>query len=240
MPLAHYVRGGTMDHDTVVREKMTEKYLLEELDPELRDEYEAHFFDCPACARDVHAGSEFIAHSKNILGESCQRDSVLAQHPVTERPSQGWFAWLRPALAIPVLALLLVVIGYQNLVTLPRLTQASNQPQLLPATSLNLMTYGENAPPLVVHPGEGFLLNVIVPPGHRYPAYKVDLHNPAGGVESVAIPASAAASGEDTWPIRFSGTNRQDGIYKLTVLGLTASGQPVEVGSSSFQLQMQK
>ncbi|MGO8793772.1 MAG: anti-sigma factor family protein [Candidatus Sulfotelmatobacter sp.] len=229
-----------MDHDTVVREKMTEKYLLEELAPELRDEYEAHFFDCPECARDVHAGSEFIVHSKSILAESSEPAPVFVQPRVAEPAPRSWFAWLRPAFAIPALALLLVVIGYQNLVTLPHLMQVVNRPQVLPATTLNLMTYGENASPLMVHTGEGFLLNVIIPPGHSYTGYKVYLHNPAGGVESVAIPASAAASGEDTWPIRFPGTKRQDGIYKLTVRGLTSSGQDVEVGSSSFQLQVQK
>lgn len=229
-----------MDHDTVVRDKMTEKYLLEELDPEMRDEFEAHFFDCPECARDVHAASEFVTHSKNILAESSQPAPVVVKQPVTEPAARGWFAWLRPSFAIPALAALLVVIGYQNLVTLPHLAQAVNQPQLLPATTVNLLTYGDNAAPLVVHAGEGFLLNVIIPPGHRYPGYKVDLHNPAGGVESVAIPASAAASGEDTWPIRFSGTNLQGGTYKLTVHGLTTSGQDEEVGSGSFQLQVQK
>lgn len=229
-----------MDHDKVVREKMTEKYLLEELPPEVRDEFEEHFFVCAECARDVHAASEFVAHSKNILAESSQPAPVLVNHPVEEPAARGWFTWLRPAFAIPALAALMVVIGYQNLVTLPRLTQAINQPQVLPATTLNLMTYGDNAPPLVIRAGEGFLLNVIVPPGHRYAGYKVDLHNPAGGVESVAIPASTAASGDDTWPIRFSGTNLQGGTYKLTVHGLTTSGQDEEVGSGSFQLQIQE
>jgi hypothetical protein len=227
-----------MDHDTVVRGKMTEKYLLEELDPEVRDEFEAHYFDCPECARDVLAGFEFVAHSKNILAESAE-PAVVQKNSTRELPARGWFTWLRPVFAVPAFALLLVVIGYQNLVTYPRLSQAVNQPRVLPATTLNLMTYGENGAPLVVHSGEGFLLNVIIPPGHGYTGYKVDLHKPAGGVESVAI-AVSAASVEDTWPIRFPGTNLQDGVYHLTVQGVTASGQNVEVGSSSFRLQVQK
>jgi len=33
-----------MDHDAVVRQKMTERYLLGELDSETRDEFEEHFF----------------------------------------------------------------------------------------------------------------------------------------------------------------------------------------------------
>ena len=31
-----------MDHDTVVRQKLTERYLLNELDPEARDNFEEH------------------------------------------------------------------------------------------------------------------------------------------------------------------------------------------------------
>lgn len=225
-----------MDHNMVVREKMTEKYLLEELDPALRDEFEEHFFECSECARDVRAGSEFVAHSKVVLAERSETVSV----PTTTRPAHaagsGWFAWLRPAFAVPVLALLLAVIAYQNLSTLPQLTKAAHAPQLLPAATLNLLTYGENAAPLLVHAGDGFLLNVIVPPGHRYASYTVDLYDPAAALDgSVAIPASA----EDTWPIRFAGASRQGGKYKLVVHGITASGQNVEVGSGSFELQVQ-
>jgi Putative zinc-finger len=227
-----------MDHDIVVREKMTEKYLLEELDPELRDEFEEHFFDCPECAGDVRAASDFVEHSKSILARESVTAPVSATNPRSSRPVSGtWLAWLRPAFAVPALALLLAVIAYQNSVTFPNLTQAVNKPQLLPATTLNLLTYGSNAPPLVIHAGQGFLLNVVVPLGHSYAAYRVDLYNPAGRMEaSLPVPASA----DDTWPIRFSGTNRQSGTYKLTVHGLTANGQDIEVGSSSFELQVQK
>lgn len=226
-----------MDHDVVVREKMTEKYLLKELGPEVRDEFEEHFFGCQECALDVRAGSEFVAHSKVVLAGSPEPISTHATGRGLNPVNRGWFAWLRPAFAVPALALLLAVIGYQNLVTLPPLMRAVNQPQVLPATTVNLLTYGANAPPLIVRPGEGFLLNVIIPPDHRYAGYKVDLYNPAGAVEaSVPIPASA----DDTWPIRFPGANWQSGSYKLTVHGMTASGQDVEVGSASFQLQIQK
>lgn len=225
-----------MDHNAVVRERMTEKYLLEELDPEMRNEFEEHFFDCPECAMDVRAASDFVTQSKLVLSESAEPSSVHEKAAVQERANRGWFAWLRPAFAIPALALLLAIIGYQNLVTYPQLRSALRQPQVLPATTINLLTYGSNSSPLTVNPGQGFLLNVIIPPDRRYLAYKVDLYSPAGGVESVPIPASA----NDTWPIRFPEAERQSGTYKLTVHGVTATGQDVEVGTASFQLQIQK
>jgi hypothetical protein len=230
------MRGLAMDHEMVVRDKMTEKYLLTELDPELRDEFEEHFFDCPECAQDVRAASEFVEESKIVLA----REPEAAPQNFVQRPrpvSAGWFAWLRPAFAAPALAILLAVIGYQNLVTVPSLTHALNRPQILPAATVNLLTYGANASPLIVHAGEGFLLNVIVPPGRPYAAYRVDLYSPAGKLET-SLPV--AATSDDTWPIRFPGTTQQSGAYKLTVHGLTTSGQDVEVGSGSFELQIQK
>jgi anti-sigma factor RsiW len=226
-----------MDHDMVVREKMTEKYLLKELDPEVRDEFEEHFFDCPECARDVRAGSEFVELSKIILEQKPEKASELAAVRQPEPAWRGWLAWLRPAVVVPMFAMLLVVIGYQNFVEFPQLTQAVNRPQVLPAATVNLLTYGANAAPLAIHAGEGFLLNVIIPPDHRYSAYKVDLYNPAGSLEE-SVPV--AASNEDTWPIQFPGANRQSGTYKLKVHGVSSNGQDVEVGSGSFELQIQK
>ncbi|HEY1659853.1 MAG TPA: zf-HC2 domain-containing protein [Candidatus Sulfotelmatobacter sp.] len=226
-----------MDHEVVVREKMTEKYVLEELDPALREEFEDHFFDCPDCAFDVRAASALAEHSKEILKEHIEAVPVRKNARVLVSASPGWFAWLRPAFAVPVMALLLVVIGYQNLVTLPQLGKALHKPQILPAATLNLLTYGANAAPLTIHAGQGFLLNVIVPPGHHYPAYRVDLYNPAGKIEA-SIPVKD--SPEDTWSIGFPESNRQSGTYKLAVHGLTDSGQDVEVGTSSFELQIQK
>jgi Putative zinc-finger len=223
-----------MDHNLVVREKMTEKYLLGELDPNLRDEFEEHFFACPECAVDVRAGSEFVSHSKNIFRES--EEPERATTPRREPSRWNWFAWLRPQFAVPALAALLVVIGYQNLVTLPQLARAIRTPQLLPATAVNLLTYGAGDSEVTIHRGEGFLINIIVPPGSRYSAYTVELYNPAGNLaESLPVPSTAA----ETWPIRFPAGDWKDGRYKVTVRGQNAGGQDAEVGSASFELKTQ-
>jgi Putative zinc-finger len=225
--------ASVMEHSEAIQLMATEKYLLDELSPELREQFEEHLFGCHECAMDVRTASAFVEQGKAALAEPAPvRDE--------EKTQPGIFGWWRPAFAIPAMAVLLLIVGYQNLVTLPQLTRALKQPQLLPATTVHLLTYGDstNAQLLVVPRGEGFLLNVIAPPDHRYPAYEADLHSPAGGVESVAI--SASASADDTWPIRFPGADRQSGAYKLTVHGITSSGQNVDVGGASFQLQVQQ
>ena len=224
-----------MDHDQAVRQKATERYLLNELDPGLRDEFEEHLFDCQDCALDVRAAAMFIEQSKVVLAEPPVPAQVRVPFPVPAKV--GWMGWLRPAFAVPVLALLTVV-GYQNLVTLPRMTQAINKPQVLPWTSINVSTRGASTPIITAKPGEGFLLFVNTPPDHTYSSYTADLYDPAGRLEwSLTI---SAASADDTWPIRVPGTKREKGVYTLAVRGTSATGQSSEIGRYPFELQIQQ
>lgn len=227
-----------MDHDVVVRQQMTERYLLNELDPDARDEFEEHFFDCPDCALDVRAGALFVEQSKTVLAEDSHRPPVLVPETAAPSSPSGWFAWLRPAFAVPLMALLLVVVGYQNLVTYPRLQQAENRPELLPWASVNVGSWGSQGTVITTRPGEGFLLLVRSLRDGGYTSYNAELYNPAGKVEwSLAIPASPA---QDWWPVRVPGANREAGSYILKVYGVTPAGEKKEVGRESFNLQIQK
>lgn len=224
-----------MDHNAVVREKMTERYLLNELDPGIRDEFEAHFFDCPECALDVRAGAEFVAQSKTILADDAET-LPLARH-VPEPVKRAWFFWLHPAFAAPALAILLAVIGYQNLVTYPRLQSALQKPHVLAWASVNIGTWGAGGPTITVPQGQAFLLFVRIPPDPACTRYTADLYNPAGNLEtSLAIPANV---GQDEWPVLVPGASRQAGTYTLTVRGTTAAGESKDLGKTSFALQIQ-
>lgn len=223
-----------MDHDEAVRTNVTERYLLDELDPDLRDQFEEHLFDCQECALDVRAAAMFVEQSKAILTE--RPAAVPARVPVPER--SGWFARLRPAFAVPVLALLLAVVGYQNFVTVPRLEQAANNPRVLPWASVNVSTRGGSRTAIATLPGEGFNLLVRIPPESRYVSYKLDLYGPSGELEwSRTIPA---ASPEETRSIYIPGSNRTQGTYELAVQGITAAGESSELGRYPVELQIQK
>jgi hypothetical protein len=227
-----------MDHDAVVRHKMTEQYLLGELDPAARDQFEEHFFECADCALDVRAGALFVEESKVVLADKSGPVSAALPAPVPVK--LGWLAWLRPVFAVPAMALLLAVIGYQNLVTYPQATRQLNSPQVLPWASVNVGTYGSGGggTPITTHPGKGFLLFVRIPPDGAYSHYTAELYNPAGTLEwSVTIPASFS---QDQWPIQVPGANREAGSYALKVHGVTASGESKEVGGGTFELQIQK
>jgi Putative zinc-finger len=234
-----------MDHDLVVRQKMTERYLLDELNPEARDEFEGHFFECPDCASDVRACAIFVEHSKVALAKKPEPIPGSAAAAIPSKP--GWLAGLRtvlrPAFAVPVLAGLLAVIGYQNLVTYPQMQQALNRPQLLPWASVNVGTYGSEGPVVTTRRGEGFLLFVRIPPDGSYSRYAAELYDPAGKAEwSLTIPAASAqdTSSQDQWPVRVPGANRQAGTYTLAVRSITTAGESKEVGRASFELQIQK
>ncbi|HUK23695.1 MAG TPA: zf-HC2 domain-containing protein [Terriglobales bacterium] len=224
-----------MDHEVVVREKMTERYLLNELEPEARDEFEEHFFDCPQCALDVQAGSTFVEQARRVLAEQPQTEARA--YPASgASKSSAWLAWLRPVSYAAAMALLLAVAGYQNLVTYPALRQKLNHPQLLPWASVNIGTWGSSGPVVSARPGEGFLLFVRIPPEGNYATYTADLYNSSGKREwSLTIPASSA---QDQWPIRVPGETRSGGSYILVVRGVTAAGESKEIGRAPFELHL--
>src|SRR5467141_765885 len=232
-----------MDHDMVVSQKMTERYLLYELDPVARDEFEEHFFDCKECALDVHAGALFVEQSKVVLAET--PEPVAAALPATAPvPAEsGWLAWFRPAVVVPVMVMLLAVIGYQNVVIYPQLQQALNSPQVLPWASVNVGTYGSEGPVITTRPGQGFLLFVRIPPEGGYSHYTAELYNPGGKLDgSLTIPVASGkeTSAQDQWPVQVPGANREAGSYTLAVHGVTTAGESKEVGQASFELQIQK
>jgi len=225
-----------MDHELVVRDKMTERYLLDELDAGERDRFEEHYFSCPECALDIRAGAEMVTHSKSLLAELPEEAFTHVVAPLPK--ASDWFGWLRPAFAVPVMAVLLLVIGYQNLVTYPKLQSQLHTAQVLPWASVNVRALGDDEPAIVASQGQGLLLFVRIPPDNSYVRYTADLYSPEGKVDSsLTIPASTQ---QDQWPVQIPAANRTPGRYTLRVHGVTSGGASKEVGKASFELQLQK
>ena len=217
-----------MDHNQAVREKATEKYLLNELDPEVREQFEEHLFDCQDCALDLRTAAMFVEQTKVILAEKAVMAPVRV--PVPAPAPSGWLAWLRPAFAVPVFALLLVVIGYQS-VTNTRLQQAANTPQLLASAVVNVGIRGAAPTQVAAHAGEAFQLSLNVPPDSHYSSYKLDLYSPQGALEwTRTIPAS----GSDTLSLYVPGSEHEPGA--LAVHGVTTSGESVDLGRYQIEL----
>jgi hypothetical protein len=223
-----------MDHADAVRLKATERYLLNELEPDQLDQFEEHLFDCHDCALDVRAAAMFVEQSKNVL-------SAHVPQPVPARVpapvGKGWLAWLRPAYAVPAMAALLAVITFQNVVVFPGMKQAASVPYLIPSASINVATRSGASPAVRAKTGEPFVLLVNLPTENRFSSYFADLYDPAGKIKwSVPISTEAA---NDTVPMRIPGQSKR-GVYTLAIRGIPQQGgSPSEIGRQPFELQLQ-
>lgn len=223
-----------MDHKDALRLNATERYLLNELDPDQLDQFEEHLFDCPECALDLRAAAMFVEQGKTVLAEP----ATAAREVQTTRSNKSWFAWLRPVYAVPALALLLLAVGYQNLVELPVLRSKVSLPEVMPSVTMNIATRGADVPVVPAKQGQDISLFVDLPPDGAYSSYIADLYNPAGSVEwSLAIPADAVVN--DSLSVRVPGTGRPGGVYVLAVRGVPRDGgSPTEIGRHSFELKL--
>jgi hypothetical protein len=226
-----------MDHNESIRLMAAEKYLLDELAPETREQFEEHFFDCPECALDVRAGAAFVEHTKVLLSDPVPSTSPAV---AASRPGRS-LGWLRPALLIPGMAVLLAIVGYQNLVTYPKLkgeVAVANVPQILASASLiNANTRGAGKTVVSARQSEPFLLFVDIPAESRFSSYVAELDGPAGNFEwSLTIPAETT---KDMVPIRVPADHHDAGMYTLTVRGVDSSGgKGSEIGRYPFELQI--
>jgi hypothetical protein len=211
----------------------SEKYLLDEFSPELRDAFEEHYFGCTECARDVQMGAAFIDHAKSILPE--MERSAAAKPPGGKR---NWVSWLStvlgPVVMAPVFACLLAIVGYQNLVVLPALEASASAPQVLPAaTVLHDETRG-GLPVVHADLKLGSTVSVEVP-ASAYDTYKFEFFNSKGKVIRTVIVPGANRT-DDMVSVWLPGNVKQD-TYKLVISGITPSGGTVAVKQQTFTLQ---
>jgi hypothetical protein len=231
-----------MDHEEAVRQKATERYLLNELEPDARDQFEEHLFDCQDCALDVRAAAMFVEQTKVALAETPVPAEVRVPKPARSagKAGSGWLTWLRLTFAAPIFASLVLVIGYQNFVTLPHLTQAANQPQIGLWDSVNSGTRGAASEPTVYHvrPGNAIDLILNLDSDKTYVTYNLQLYNPAGKLQWTGrIPAP---SPDDKPSIHIPGTILEQGKYTLDTIGVTSTGESSKIGSKPFEVQFQK
>jgi putative zinc finger protein len=222
-----------MDHNLAVRLKATERYLLNELDTDELEQFEEHLFDCQECALDLRAAAMFLEQSKTILSEPVESAARVAK----PAPASPWWAWLRPAFAVPVLALVLVVVGYQSLVKIPALQQASTRPAILPYATITVATRSASTPVVHAAPGQPFVLLVNIPAESRFSSYVADLYDPAGRIQW-SLPISSEAA-NDTVPLRIPAL-REPGTYVLSVRGVGQSSKDLtEIGKQPFEVRFQ-
>jgi len=209
-----------MDHNEAVRLQAAEKYLLGELPKEQHAAFEEHFFDCPACAEEMKATAAFMESARQVYREQIPETiEVRGLVPVSPK-NRGWFAWLRPAFAVPVFAALLLFIGYQNGVTIPNLKQASTSVVIGEgAKSFSLLSAGSrgegtSAPKIAVGAREDFRLEVDMP-GNSSTGYSCQIQDESGKVLAFFTVSSEEAKNTVTRIIR--GGSLKPGRYTIAI-----------------------
>ncbi|HWZ42103.1 MAG TPA: zf-HC2 domain-containing protein [Candidatus Saccharimonadales bacterium] len=100
-----------MDHNLVIENMTTERYLLGELTEAERDAYEEHYFGCSECAEELTSGSEFMHYAREVVLQDTAREAVVQGQTKQIRP--GVFSrpvWMR-AMPVGAFAVLMLAAG---------------------------------------------------------------------------------------------------------------------------------
>jgi hypothetical protein len=222
-----------MDHREAVRLQAVEKYTLGELSLELREQFEEHYVECSECANDVDALSKFVTASRLIFeGQTTKAQSQEA------RPR--WLSWFRPLIAIPALAALVVIVVFQNRVTIPALKQQAATKRTTNAYSASYRvagtSRGENATRIVVGPNENFALDFDFIPALVYEGYQGALVAPSA--KTLFTFAVAGEEANKELHVVVPGGTVEPGTYALVFVGrngtMNANPSNSEVQRLSF------
>jgi len=220
-----------MDHNEALQCQACEKYLLGELSPAQRDAFEEHYFSCAECAIQLRSAADFLGASCEILAAS----PVQQTKPDADLAPRRWTSWfMQPAFAVPAFALLLLVIGYQNFVTIPGYKQAA-APRVLPMHSLiTANTLGDESLRFIVPADQPFGLYVDAPYDPAYSTYLLTLLSPSGA--ATPLRSLNAAEAQKTQIIAIN-PGRQAGKYTMVVSGLPSSTADSSAAKELARLQ---
>ena len=232
-----------MNHDEALRLQAAEKYLLNEFTPGQREEYEEHYFDCHECAEDVKATAVFLESTRQLIREGILEPQMARQQaavPAAAGSSRGFFTWLRPAFAVPVFAALLLFIGYQNGVTIPRLRNTRSTalaPEIQKYVSLPAFgSRGDESPAVSVKvsPYQGFVLEGDMP-GNSDTGYLCQIQDQSGRVLYTLLVSPEEA--KNAVQIRIPGGALAPGSYRLVILKGQSSSQASETAGNASSVR---
>jgi hypothetical protein len=219
-----------MEHDFAVKSLAAERYLLGEMQPEEREDFEAHYFECRECALDVRAGAVLEEHTA----------AILASQKAPARPREAgrnWFRWLQPGFVYPAFAAVLVAALAIQSLRLAQMHQSLERviaPQVVQTSVLRSETRGEPAK-VRVEPGQLLLLSFDVFAPASYSRYQFQIVSPAG--EEVLELTGAAPPAEKPVILSIPETSLPAGRYSLIVRGVSSSAEVgSELGQYHFEL----
>jgi len=212
-----------MDHQEALRLQAAEKYLLGELTPDLREQFEEHYFDCPECAMGLRSLGGFITASRLALKEE-EIPSLVSPHGArAERP--GWLNWLQPVIAVPAIMALAALVVFQITVTIP---SARKQAAVETVAEVYESSHrlqgtirGADATKVTVRPNETFGLDFDFTPTQVFPSFRGSLVDSSG--QAVLIFALKGWQSNKEIHLVVPGGKLHAGKYELIVVGVNGS-----------------
>lgn len=219
-----------MEHDQATGLRAAERYLLGELSDAERDEFEQHFFDCPACTEEVRAGAIFAANAR----------AVFAEQPRQSLVKPGWWEWvcLRPAFAASLACLSVLQVGglsYQVVVARRLRTELAELrvPQSYPSFFLRGATRGAEQVIELPRESQFFGVSLDLTPGQTFGQYLGEVFSESGAT-LFSVPLSKPRTPGDPLNLLIPASSLEPGRrYTLIV-----RGQPgVEIARYHFVIQ---
>jgi anti-sigma factor RsiW len=230
-----------MNHEQAVQEMATERYLLDEMSPELRDAFEEHLFECPECTLDVRAGNVFMTEAKVQLPQiAAQAAAQAPPRPAAAATKKPWWSvFAMPAFAAPAFAALLAVIAFQNLATIPSLRSAATEPRIIPWSALHAGTRGTEPTAVQADRKQGAVVLIDLPQ-QPYSSYAIDLYDPQGKrFWTQTVPAPTENNGAPgTLSLLIPGAELREGAYTLNLAGISPQGARTEIGRRVLDLHL--
>jgi hypothetical protein len=181
-----------MDHDQAIETKFPMRYVLQELTPADRDEFEEHLADCSNCMNEVWMATAFAANAKEVFRAEGTRQIAPEHAPWWSRFGFGSAPQWIPVAACVLLA---ATVGYQNLFEIRGLRAKIgrlDQPQVLTSTPI-VPPSSRGSIHLIEVPSDASFFQLplatdVVEPGRQY---QCELRSKSGNIIwSAPLPAS--------------------------------------------------
>jgi hypothetical protein len=236
-------RKKAMDHGEALKMMAAERYLLDELTREERDAFELHMFGCQECALDIRAGAAFIDEAKTQLTAlETQVSASPSARPESGKPGskkKGWsFLW-QPAFAMPAFALLLGVIAFQNVSTIPSLRRSATEPHVLYSNSIHTGTRGAAHTAVQADRKQGLALSIELPQSSSYSSFVFELDDPSGKrvwTQKVAR-LNTETENDSVVSLTIPASGLQEASYTLNIWATTPQNNRVDIDRRILDVQ---
>jgi hypothetical protein len=213
-----------MNHNRAIETKSAMRYVLGDLAPGDRDEFEEHLADCSNCMNEVWMATSFAANAKEVFRSAPVKPA--------RAPLFAWLHW-RPFPALAFSAALNIVLalglGYGMLHLYPALrTQIAelDEPGAIDVVPVQGVVRDASSSPQVVKvSGPLAVLSFDLPQHYQRYAY-----SGAGASGKEVLSGEVADAGADTLNLRVPIGRLAPGDYKTTLTGVSGS-QREEIGT---------